>query len=38
MAIMRVLLISANTETFNMPTLPMGLGCVAAALQTLLPG
>jgi len=30
---MRVLLISANTETINMPTLPIGLGCVAAALQ-----
>jgi len=28
---MRVLLISANTEKINMPTLPMGLGCVAAA-------
>lgn len=30
---MRVMLISANTETINMPTLPIGLGCVAAALQ-----
>lgn len=30
---MRVLLISANTETINMPILPMGLGCVAAALK-----
>lgn len=30
---MRVLLISANTEKINMPTLPMGLGCVAASLQ-----
>jgi radical SAM superfamily enzyme YgiQ (UPF0313 family) len=29
----RVLLISANTEKINMPTLPMGLGCVAAALE-----
>ena len=29
---MRVLLISANTEKINMPTLPMGLGCVAEAL------
>jgi radical SAM superfamily enzyme YgiQ (UPF0313 family) len=29
--IMRVLLISANTEKLNMPTLPMGLGFVAAA-------
>ena len=28
---MKVLLISANTETINMPTLPMGLGCVAAS-------
>jgi radical SAM superfamily enzyme YgiQ (UPF0313 family) len=31
--IMKVLLISANTETINMPTLPIGLGCVAAAVQ-----
>ena len=30
---MRVLLISANTEKINMPTLPMGLGCVAAAAK-----
>ncbi|UCD79706.1 MAG: radical SAM protein [Desulfobacterales bacterium] len=30
---MRVLLISANREDINMPTLPMGLGCVAAAVQ-----
>jgi radical SAM superfamily enzyme YgiQ (UPF0313 family) len=30
---MHVLLISANTERINMPTLPMGLGCVAAALE-----
>jgi radical SAM superfamily enzyme YgiQ (UPF0313 family) len=30
---MHVLLISANTEKINMPTLPMGLGCVAAALE-----
>ncbi|WP_319405466.1 B12-binding domain-containing radical SAM protein [uncultured Desulfosarcina sp.] len=30
---MRCLLISANTEKMNMPTLPMGLGCVAAALE-----
>ena len=29
---MRVLLISANTEKINMPTLPMGLGSVAEAL------
>jgi radical SAM superfamily enzyme YgiQ (UPF0313 family) len=25
----KILLISANTETINMPTLPLGLGCVA---------
>lgn len=30
---MNVLLISANTETINMPTLPMGLGLVAAAAE-----
>ncbi|MGD8472006.1 MAG: radical SAM protein [Desulfobacterales bacterium] len=30
---MRVLFISANREDINMPTLPMGLGCVAAASQ-----
>jgi radical SAM superfamily enzyme YgiQ (UPF0313 family) len=30
---MHVLLISANTEKINMPALPMGLGCVAAALE-----
>lgn len=30
---MNVLLVSANTETINMPTLPMGLGLVAAATQ-----
>ncbi len=30
---MNVLLVSANTETINMPTLPMGLGLVAAAAQ-----
>ena len=30
---MRVLLISANTETISMPTLPLGLACVAAATQ-----
>jgi len=30
---MRVLLISANTENLNMPTLPLGLACVAAATQ-----
>ncbi len=28
---MRVLLISANTEQFNMPALPLGLACVAEA-------
>ncbi len=30
---LRVLLISANTETLNMPTLPMGLASVAAAAR-----
>ena len=30
---MRILLISANKEAINMPTLPVGLGCVAAATQ-----
>jgi radical SAM superfamily enzyme YgiQ (UPF0313 family) len=30
---MKVLLISANTEKINMPTLPLGLACVAAATQ-----
>lgn len=30
---MNVLLISANTETINMPVLPMGLGLVAAATR-----
>jgi len=30
---MRVLLISANTEKINMPTVPWGLGCVAAAAR-----
>jgi radical SAM superfamily enzyme YgiQ (UPF0313 family) len=29
----KTLLVSANTEKINMPTLPMGLGCVAAAVQ-----
>jgi radical SAM superfamily enzyme YgiQ (UPF0313 family) len=29
----RVLLISANTETITMPTLPLGLACVAAATR-----
>ena len=29
----RVLLISANTETMSMPTLPLGLACVAAATR-----
>jgi hypothetical protein len=28
---MRVLLISANTESLNMPVLPLGMACVAAA-------
>jgi radical SAM superfamily enzyme YgiQ (UPF0313 family) len=30
---LRVLLISANTERINMPTLPLGLGCVAEAAR-----
>ncbi len=30
---MRVLLVSANTEKITMPTLPLGLACVAAATQ-----
>jgi radical SAM superfamily enzyme YgiQ (UPF0313 family) len=30
---MNVLLISANREDINMPTLPMGLACVAAAVE-----
>jgi hypothetical protein len=30
---MRVLLISANTETINMPVIPSGLACVAAAVS-----
>lgn len=30
---MNVLLVSANTETINMPTLPIGLGFVAHAVQ-----
>ncbi|MFO7737144.1 MAG: cobalamin-dependent protein [Desulfatiglandaceae bacterium] len=30
---MRVLLISANTEKINMPVLPLGLTCVAAATE-----
>jgi len=30
---LRVLLISANTETVNMPVLPLGLGCVATSVQ-----
>jgi hypothetical protein len=30
---MRVFLISANTEQINMPVLPLGLACVAAAVQ-----
>ena len=33
MKAMDVLLISANTEKINMPTLPMGLGCVAMAVE-----
>ncbi len=30
---MRVLLVSANTEQINMPVLPVGLACVAAATE-----
>jgi len=30
---MRVLLVSANTEKIHMPTLPLGLACVASATQ-----
>ena len=30
---MKVLLISANTETINMPVLPLGLGCIARAAE-----
>ena len=30
---MRVLFISANTEQISLPTLPLGLGCVAAATE-----
>ncbi len=30
---MRVLLISANTEEFSMPTMPLGLACVAEAAR-----
>jgi radical SAM superfamily enzyme YgiQ (UPF0313 family) len=30
---MRILLISANTEMMNMPTIPVGLGCLAEALS-----
>ena len=30
---MRALLISANTEQLQMPVLPMGLACVAAAAE-----
>lgn len=30
---MKVLLISVSTEKVNMPTLPLGLACVAAATQ-----
>jgi len=31
--VMRVLLVSANTEKINMPVLPLGLACVAAATR-----
>ena len=30
---MKVLLISASTEKVNLPTLPLGLACVAVAIQ-----
>ena len=30
---MRVLLVSANSEQINMPVLPLGLACVAAAVR-----
>lgn len=30
---MNILLISANTETVNMPVMPLGLACVAAAVE-----
>ena len=30
---MKILLISANTEQINMPVLPLGMACVAAAAQ-----
>ncbi|UCD88872.1 MAG: radical SAM protein [Desulfobacterales bacterium] len=30
---MKVLLVSANTETINMPVLPLGLGCIARTTQ-----
>lgn len=30
---MKVLMISANTEQINMPVLPIGLACVAEAVQ-----
>ena len=32
---MKVLLVSANTEQINMPTLPLGMACIAAATQLL---
>jgi hypothetical protein len=31
---MKVLLISANAEQINMPVLPLGLACVAAAAES----
>ena len=31
---MKILFVSANTETINMPVLPLGLGCVASATRT----
>jgi radical SAM superfamily enzyme YgiQ (UPF0313 family) len=32
--IMRVLMVSANTEQLNMPVLPLGMACVSAAIQS----
>jgi radical SAM superfamily enzyme YgiQ (UPF0313 family) len=31
--IMKILLVSANTETINMPVLPLGLSCIARAVR-----
>jgi hypothetical protein len=32
--IMRVLMVSANTEQLNMPVLSLGMACVSAAIQS----